>query len=220
MVWETDLINALCVHAKLFQSCLTLCDPMDCSPPGSSVHGILQARILEWVATRFFRGSSLDLLLFLLHWQAGSLLLLPPGKPLNTLYNFLKSGIIWWQIKGSRQERDLVDSSILPTNLMQKHLFFPFINIPAGQCTEEHPLRNISLRSGRRKASSFLEVPRFCGWPLLLPSWTEMHSWFTKVWFMNLCSWAATSLASQMVLVVKNPPAKAGNTRDRGSVPG
>ena len=32
------------------QSCLTLCDPMDCSPPGSSVHGILQARRLEWVA--------------------------------------------------------------------------------------------------------------------------------------------------------------------------
>ena len=34
-----------------------LCDPMDCSPPGSSVHGILQARILEWVAISFFRGS-------------------------------------------------------------------------------------------------------------------------------------------------------------------
>ena len=32
------------------QSCLTLCDPVDCSPPGSSLHGILQARILEWVA--------------------------------------------------------------------------------------------------------------------------------------------------------------------------
>ena len=39
-------------------SCLTLCDPMDCSPPGSSVHGILQARILEWVAIPFSRGSS------------------------------------------------------------------------------------------------------------------------------------------------------------------
>ena len=38
------------VHAKLLQLCLTLCDPMDCSLPGSSVHGILQARILEWVA--------------------------------------------------------------------------------------------------------------------------------------------------------------------------
>ena len=40
------------------QSCLTLCDPMDYSPPGSSVHGILQARILEWVAIPFSRGSS------------------------------------------------------------------------------------------------------------------------------------------------------------------
>ena len=40
------------------QSCLTLCDPMDCRPPGSSVHGILQARILEWVAVPFSRGSS------------------------------------------------------------------------------------------------------------------------------------------------------------------
>ena len=40
------------------QSHLTLCDPTDCSPPGSSVHGILQARILEWVAIPFARGSS------------------------------------------------------------------------------------------------------------------------------------------------------------------
>ena len=40
------------------QSCPTLCDPMDCSPPGSSVHGILQARILEWVACPFSKGSS------------------------------------------------------------------------------------------------------------------------------------------------------------------
>ena len=42
------------------QSCLSLCDPMDYSPPGSSVHGILQARILEWVAIPFSRGSSRD----------------------------------------------------------------------------------------------------------------------------------------------------------------
>ena len=40
------------------QSCLTLCSPMDCSPPGPSVHGVLQARILEWVAISFSRGSS------------------------------------------------------------------------------------------------------------------------------------------------------------------
>ena len=40
------------------QLCLTLCDPMDCSLPGSSVHEILQARILEWVAMPCSRGSS------------------------------------------------------------------------------------------------------------------------------------------------------------------
>ena len=39
-------------------ACLTLCDPMDCSPPGSSGHGILQARTLVWVAVHFSRGSS------------------------------------------------------------------------------------------------------------------------------------------------------------------
>ena len=48
----------LCVCAKLLQSCLTLCDPMDCSLPGSSVHRVLQARILEWVAVPSSRGSS------------------------------------------------------------------------------------------------------------------------------------------------------------------
>ena len=47
-----------CMHAKLLQSCLTLCNFMDCSPPDSSVHGILQPRILEGVAILFSRGSS------------------------------------------------------------------------------------------------------------------------------------------------------------------
>ena len=44
---------------EVAQSCPTLCDPMDCSPSRSSLHGILQARVLEWVAISFFRGSSL-----------------------------------------------------------------------------------------------------------------------------------------------------------------
>ena len=44
--------------SSVAQSCPTLCDPMDCSLPGSSVHGILQARVLEWVAISFSRGSS------------------------------------------------------------------------------------------------------------------------------------------------------------------
>ena len=48
----------VCVSAKSLQSCPTLCDPMDYSPPGSSVHGILQARRLEWLARPSSRGSS------------------------------------------------------------------------------------------------------------------------------------------------------------------
>ena len=43
---------------KVTQSCLTLCNPMDCSPPVSSIHAIFQARVLEWVAISFSRGYS------------------------------------------------------------------------------------------------------------------------------------------------------------------
>ena len=54
--WATR--EALKVKVLVTQLCLTLCSPMDCSPPGSSVHGILWARILECFATPFSRGSS------------------------------------------------------------------------------------------------------------------------------------------------------------------
>ena len=61
------MTEGTCVHAKSLQSCLTVCDPMDCSLPGSSVHGILQARILKWVALPSLRGSSQPR-----DWQVGS----------------------------------------------------------------------------------------------------------------------------------------------------
>ena len=54
----SDWMYRICVHAKLLQSCPTLCHAMDCSPPDSSVHRILQARMPEWVAMSSFRGSS------------------------------------------------------------------------------------------------------------------------------------------------------------------
>ena len=64
--WNIDYLSFLCVCvyffkfcAKSLQSCLTLCDPIEYSLlPGSSTHGILQVRILEWVAILSFRGSS------------------------------------------------------------------------------------------------------------------------------------------------------------------
>ena len=55
---DRTFTKALNLWIKFAQSCLTLCDPMDCSLPGSSIHGILQARILEWVAISFSRRSS------------------------------------------------------------------------------------------------------------------------------------------------------------------
>ena len=54
--WHAEVCVGVC--AKSFQSCRTLCDSMDCSLPGFSVHGILQTRTLEWVAISFSRGSS------------------------------------------------------------------------------------------------------------------------------------------------------------------
>ena len=73
-------------YAKSLQSCLTPCNPMDCSSPGSSVHGILQARILEWVAVPSSRRSSQPRdqtrVSRLLHWKAGSLPRASPGQPL------------------------------------------------------------------------------------------------------------------------------------------
>ena len=51
-------MQTLTLTLKVAQLCLTLCNPMDCSLPGSSVCGILLARILEWVAIPFSRGSS------------------------------------------------------------------------------------------------------------------------------------------------------------------
>ena len=76
-----------CMHAKSFQSCPTLCDSMDYSPPGSSIHRILQA-ILESAAMPFSRGSSQPSLAFLA--LEGRLLLMPPRKLNLTIQTYFK----------------------------------------------------------------------------------------------------------------------------------
>ena len=73
------------MHPKPLQSCLTFCDTLDCGLPGSSVHGILQTRILEWAAMPFSRESFwpsdwTQISYYLLHWQLGSLPLAPLGN--------------------------------------------------------------------------------------------------------------------------------------------
>ena len=74
----------VCVSA---QSCPTLCDPMNCSPPGSSVHGILQARILEWVAISSSTASSWPRIEPVSSALAGRISITePPGKPHAFVY--------------------------------------------------------------------------------------------------------------------------------------
>ena len=77
------LCSVLC---SVIQLCLTPCNPMDCSSSGSSVHGILQVRILEWVAMPSSRGSSQSRdRTQVSHMQVDSLLSEPPGKALHFL---------------------------------------------------------------------------------------------------------------------------------------
>ena len=83
----------MCVCVKSLQLCPALCDPMDYSLPNSSVHGILQARTLEWVLfppPGYLPNPGIEpASLCLLHWQAGSLPLAPPGN--DSGFNFLVS---------------------------------------------------------------------------------------------------------------------------------
>ena len=108
-MYSFSSFSKACVLAESLQLCLTLCDPMDCSLLGSSVYGILQARILEWVANSWvlpnsgIKTASLCLLL----WHAGSLPLAPPGKPRQEYW----SGLL------CPPPGDLPDSDIEPVSL-------------------------------------------------------------------------------------------------------
>ena len=77
-------------------SCPTLCNPMDCSLPGLSIHGILWARILEWVAILFSKGSSQPRDRTQVSWIAGRLFTFkPPGKPCRYVPHLLYPFICW-----------------------------------------------------------------------------------------------------------------------------
>ena len=91
-----------CMCAKSLQLCMTLCDPMDCSPAGSSVHGILQAKSTGMGCCALFQAifltQGLNLrLLCPLCWQVGSLPLVPPGKLIHYIYYILQY-MYWYYI--------------------------------------------------------------------------------------------------------------------------
>ena len=110
--------------SEVTQSCPTLCDPMDCSLPGFSVHGILQARVVEWVAISFSRGSS----------DPG----IEPGSPtLQRTRDQIAN--IHWIIKKSRE--------------FQKNIYFCITDYAkAFDCVDHNKLEN-SERNGNTRPS-------------------------------------------------------------------
>ena len=94
-------------ESEVAQSCPTLCDPMDCSPPGSSIHGIFQARVLEWGAITFFKplinsyqfSSFLYFFLFTMHYAKST--------PLQyfCLENPMGGGAWWAAVHGVPRSR-------------------------------------------------------------------------------------------------------------------
>ena len=93
------IIYLLCLHTASFQFCLILCDPIDWHLPDSSVHGILQARILEWIAMTSSGRSSrpkdqIHVSYVSLHWLSNSLPLGPPGKPNIFVLIYLKPSVL------------------------------------------------------------------------------------------------------------------------------
>ena len=142
------------LHARSLQSCSGLCDPMNCSPPGYSVHRILQASILEWVAVPFYRVSSWP---SLLHWQVGSLPLASPGNPLNRTKRqthkphpnpyhkwerLLERPPTWWSLNW--------DMGFFPTLWLKlKYQFFLGLQ-PASFQTRTYTISSYSQASGLR----------------------------------------------------------------------
>ena len=112
-----------CVHAKSLQSCLTLCNSMDCSLPVYSVRGISQATILEWGAMPSSSGSSQPrdqtCISCLLYRQAGSLPLVLPGKPMY-VYILSHCGL----------SQDIEEFPVLYIRIMLfTHFSFPFCTL-------------------------------------------------------------------------------------------
>ena len=127
-----DVIAAAAAVAKSLQSCLTLCDPMDCRLPGSSIYGILQARVLEWGAIAF----SLDVISWLqkffplsLNTAWGYFSTKGPREPFNWSWqsrgNLLFFPFLWYSLPSSQSVR---------INMYFKHYKLEHISTGGQEC--------------------------------------------------------------------------------------
>ena len=121
-------INYECVGAKSLQLCQTLCNPIDCSPPGSSVHGILLARILEWVVMPLLGDlpdPGTELMTLKSPALAVHLPIAPPGNPQNQLC-----------FKWKRKEVGRIDIKVLFLISVEKNFLQPINRVLNGSFTK------------------------------------------------------------------------------------
>ena len=85
---DLPIPDAAAAAAKLLQSCPTLCNPIDCSPPGSAIPGILQARTLEWVAMSFSNAWQwkVKVKLLICVWLCNPMDCSPPGSSIHGIF--------------------------------------------------------------------------------------------------------------------------------------
>ena len=173
--WRLRLLPCLgyheCVHVWVTQLCLTVCDPMDCSPPGSSVHGILQARVLEWIATSFSRGSS---------WSKDQTQVSCIAGGFFTIWATGKTNSATINIRIHLCFRLILFSWFWALNLAEGHWFigcmhtfiFPWLRTWLPSWLLFQPLDSMQWRISLRVVSGWtnLRSKWLCGWPLIGPN--------------------------------------------------
>ena len=169
---------ALRIRAKSLQSCLTLCNPMNYSPPGFSVHGLLSARIVDWVALLqgiFPTQGSNPHLLSLLHLQTGSLPLAPPRFCRRTQKYYVYS------LKINQDSAPRLHCCFWSVPLLSLHPFPSLIssclNLPFGTLGRSRSLNDayfIQTRNERQRKDLYQKPQESC---LLSDSFPFYYGW-------------------------------------------
>ena len=167
---------------------------MDCSPAGSSVHGILQTRTLECVALSFLQGifltrGSNPCLLRLLHWQAGSLPLAPTGKPFKLLLHPYYNQLAWWlPLLLASEECEFQEARCFVQGRVEKWWVSPGSQSPFPFCLLQCP-RGGRPYTGQATGPSCLPLGPFSGPLEAMAKWTPAPAEAHTPQITPACGW-------------------------------
>ena len=150
------ITRALCSVTVVVSDCIDCCNPIDCSPPGSSVHGILQTRIVEWIAMPFSKGSSQprgqDRVSCISYIAGRFFTAEPPGKPNTIIESFLNLGL-WQIIPGQRYRKHMASESQRGFKFDLGHMS-SLLHIPSIRGVTGTWLTGLWLKARGRRSSS------------------------------------------------------------------